>query len=70
MAEVITARQLGILAFIGKNPGASVAAIAKGAGATAADLAYLGQHDMIREQREPGCYRIAHFGELVLRRGI
>ncbi len=68
MAEVITARQLGILAFIAKNPGAGMAAITKGAGATAADLAYLGQHDMIREQRD-GCYRIAHFGELVLRRG-
>ena len=69
MAEVITARQLGILAFIAKHPGAAVAAIEKGAGATAADLGYLGQHDMIREQREGG-YRIAHFGELVLRRGL
>jgi hypothetical protein len=70
MAEVITARQLGILAFIAKNPGASADAIGKGAGATASDLAYLAQHDMIREQREPGCYRVAHFGELVLRRGV
>lgn len=70
MAEVITARQLGILSFIAKNPGAGTAAIAKGAGGTAADLAYLAQHDMIREQREPGCYRVAHFGELVLRRGL
>lgn len=69
MADVITAKQLGILAFIAKNPGASVAALEKNAGATAADLAYLGQHDMIREQREGG-YRIAHFGELVLRRGL
>jgi hypothetical protein len=70
MAEVITSRQLGILAFIAKNPGAPMAAIVKGAGATAADLAYLGQHDMIREQREGGSYRIAHFGELVLKRGL
>ena len=70
MAEVITSKQLGILAFISKNPGASAAAITKGTSATAADLAYLGQHDMIREQREPGCYRISHFGELVLRRGL
>ena len=70
MAEVITAKQLGILAFIAKNPGVATASIAKGAGATAADLAYLAQHDMIREQREPGCYRVAHFGELVLRRGV
>jgi len=70
MADVITAKQLGVLAFISKNPGAGTSAIVKGAGATAADLAYLAQHDMIREQREPGSYRIAHFGELVLRRGI
>ena len=70
MAEVISSKQLGILAFIAKNPGVGAAAIAKGAGGTAADLAYLAQHDMIREQREPGCYRVAHFGELVLRRGL
>ncbi len=70
MAEVISSRQLGILSFISKNPGVGTAAIAQNAGGTAADLAYLAQHDMIREQREPGCYRVAHFGELVLRRGI
>lgn len=69
MAEVITSKQLGILAFLAKHPGASAAHLEKGAGATAADLAYLGQHDMIREQREGG-YRIAHFGERVLRRGL
>lgn len=69
MAEAISSKQLAILAFIAKHPGADAAKLGKGAGATAADLAYLGQHDMIREQREGG-YRIAHFGELVLRRGL
>ena len=32
-----------------------MASIVKGSGPTAADLAYLGQHDMIREQRGEGC---------------
>ncbi|MDE3033842.1 MAG: hypothetical protein KGI56_09275 [Acidobacteriota bacterium] len=68
MAEVISSKQLGILALIAKNAGAPMAALVK-AGASEADVAYLVQHDMIREQREGG-YRIAHFGELVLRRGI
>jgi hypothetical protein len=36
--------------------------------ATDEDLKYLEEHDMIRE-REAGRYRIAHFGEMVLRRG-
>ena len=66
MAEVISSKQLGILAFIAKNAGAPLAALLKAAVAPDADLAHLGQHDMIREQREPGCCRIAHFGERVL----
>ncbi len=69
MAEVITSKQLGILALIAKNAGAPMSALVKAAGASEADIAYLVQHDMIREQREGG-YRIAHFGELVLRRGV
>ncbi len=69
MAEAISSKQLALLAFIAKHPGVDAANLAKGAGATAADLAYLGAHDLIREQREGG-YRIAHFGERVLRRGL
>ena len=69
MAEVITSKQLGILAFIAKNAGAPLAALVKAAGASDADVAYLVQHDMIREQREGG-YRIAHFGDMVLKRGL
>ena len=68
MAEVISSKQLGILALIAKNAGAPLAALVK-AGATEADVAYLVQHDMIREQREGG-YRIAHFGDMVLKRGL
>ena len=38
-------------------------------GNTAAINEYLELHDMIRE-REVGHYRIAHFGEMVLKRGL
>jgi hypothetical protein len=31
------------------------------------DLAFLEQHDLIRE-REPGCYRISRLGQLALNR--
>ena len=69
MAEPITSKQLGILQYIAKNPGANKALLSATLGASEADLAYLEQHDMIRE-REIGCFRIAHFGEMVLRRSL
>jgi len=69
MVEVITARQLGILQLVAKHPGIRRERILETKDATGADLAYLEQHDMIRE-REVGCYRISHFGEMVLRRGL
>jgi hypothetical protein len=67
MPEPITRHQLAILAFVGKNPNVSREQLLKVA--TEADLGYLELHDMIRE-REVGHYRIAHFGEMVLRRGL
>jgi len=69
MVEVITARQLAILQVVSKHPGIRRERILEIKEATEADLAYLEQHDMIRE-REVGCFRISHFGELVLRRGL
>ena len=69
MAEPITSKQLGILQYISKNPNANKSLLVSALGASEADLAYLEQHDMIRE-REPGCFRIAHFGEMVLRRSL
>lgn len=69
MAEPITAKQLGILQYISKNPNANKTLLVSTMGASEADLAYLAQHDMIRE-REVDCFRIAHFGEMVLRRSL
>jgi len=69
MTEPITSKQLGILQYISKNPNANKALLISTLGASEADLAYLEQHDMIRE-REIGCFRIAHFGEMVLRRSL
>ena len=69
MPEPITKHQMVILAFVGKNPNITREKIVQLTKATEADLNYLELHDMIRE-REVGHYRIAHFGELVLRRGL
>ena len=67
MVKPITALQLNILQFVGKHPGVEKEQLIRLAKATDEDLKYLEEHDMIRE-RELGHYRIAHFGELVLRR--
>jgi len=69
MVEVITARQMALLQLVGKNPGIRRERLLEVKDAIAADLAYLEEHDMIRE-RELGCFRISHFGEMVLRRGL
>ncbi len=69
MVEVITPLQMALLQLVAKNPGIRRERLLATKGATAADLAYLEQHDMIRE-REIDCFRISHFGEMVLRRGL
>ncbi len=69
MAEPITSKQLSILQYISKNPNVNKSLLVSTLGASESDLAYLEQHDMIRE-REVGCFRIAHFGEMVLRRSL
>ena len=69
MVEVITSQQMGILQFVAKNPGISRDKLVAMKGATDADMKYLEGHDLIRE-REVHHYRISHFGEMVLRRGV
>jgi len=66
MVDPITPRQLAILQLVGKQPGLEREALLRAGGASAEDLAYLETHDLIRER--DGRYRIAHFGEQVLRR--
>jgi hypothetical protein len=69
MVQAITSKQVGLLQFIAANPGVSKDKLVTAKGATDADLSYFIEHDMIRE-REVGHYRIAHFGELVLKRSL
>jgi len=69
MVEVITPRQLAILKLVSKHPGIKRDRLLELKEVTPADLAYMEQHDMIRE-REIGCFRISHFGELVLKRSV
>ncbi len=69
MVDVITPRQLNLLALVAKHPGLEREKLLTVGGPTAAaDLAYLEQHDLLRE-REPGRYRVSHFGALALKRG-
>ena len=70
MVDVITPRQLALLALVAKHPGLEREKLLAVGGATAAvDLAYLEQHDLLRE-REPGRFRVSHFGERALKRGL
>ena len=69
MAEAITSQQMGILQFVAKNPGISREKLVELKGATDADIKYLEGHDLIRE-REVHHYRVSHFGEMALRRGL
>ncbi len=69
MTQPITSKQLNLLQFISKNPNRNKALLISTAGASEADLAYLVQHDMIRE-REVDCFLVSHFGQLVLKRSL
>ena len=69
MVEVITSQQMGILQLVAKHPGISRDKLVELKGATDVDMKYLEGHDLIRE-REVHHYRVSHFGEMVLRRGV
>jgi hypothetical protein len=67
MVKPITPHQLAILQFVAKHPGVDREQLVRITQATDEDMKYLEEHDLVRE-REPGRYRVAHFGEMVLRR--
>ncbi len=69
MTQPITSKQLNLLQFISKNPNRNKAQLITSVGASEADLAYLVQHDLIRE-REVDCFQLSHFGGLVLKRSL
>lgn len=69
MTETITPLRLSLLRVVAQHPDAPRERLLALKGVQAADLAYLLQHDLIRE-REPGCYRASHLGQLALKRGL
>ena len=69
MVDVITPLRLSLLQIVGKHPDISRDKLLALKGVQLADIAYLEQHDLIRE-REVGCYRISHFGQMALKRGL
>ena len=69
MVETITAQRMNLLQMVAKYPDVAREKLLGLKGVTDADLAYLLQHDLIRE-REPGRYRVSHFGQMALKRGL
>ncbi|MBP1625603.1 MAG: hypothetical protein H6Q00_78 [Holophagaceae bacterium] len=69
MVDVITPLRMHLLQVVAKYPDIRREKLLTVKGAQAADIAYLEQHDLIRE-REVGCYRISHFGQMALKRGL
>jgi len=69
MTDVITPLRLSLLQTVAKHPDAPRDKLLALKGVQPADLDYLLQHDLIRE-REPGRYRVSHFGQMALRRGL
>ena len=67
MADAITPLQLNLLRRVAQHPGLQGSQLLALKGVAPADLAYLIQHDLIRES-EGDRYRIAHLGQAVLKR--
>lgn len=69
MVETITPLRLNLLQLVAKYPDVTQEKLLGLKGVTEADLAYLVQHDLIRE-REPGRFRVSRFGQMALKRGL
>jgi hypothetical protein len=69
MVEPITAQRMNLLQMVANHPDVAREKLLALKGVTGADLAYLEQHDLIRE-RDPGRYRVTHFGQMALKRGL
>jgi len=67
MAELMTPVRLNLLQVVGRHPEVHRDKLLTLQGVTVADIAFLEQHDLIRE-REPGCYRISHLGQMAIKR--
>jgi len=68
MSDLMTPLRLSLLKVMAGHPELRREQLLALKGVQPADLAFLEQHDLIRE-REPGCYRVSHLGTLALKRG-
>jgi hypothetical protein len=68
MVETITAQRMNLLQMVAKYPDVSRAKLLGLKGVTEADLTYLEQHDLIRAREDR--YRVSHFGQMALKRGL
>jgi hypothetical protein len=68
MVETITPLRLNLLQLVAKYPDVTREKLLGLKGVTEADLAYLLQHDLVRE-REGRC-RVSHLGQMALKRGL
>ncbi len=68
MSETMTPLRLKLLLLVDQHPDQHRDRLLALKGVQPSDLAFLEQHDLIRE-REPGCCRISHLGQLALKRG-
>lgn len=68
MVETITVQRMALLQMVAKHPDVSRDRLLGLKGVTEADLAYLEQHDLLRE-RDGRC-RISHLGQMALKRGL
>ena len=69
MVDVISPLQMHLLQVVAKHPDIHKDKLLTLKGVQEADIAYLAKHDMIRE-REVGCYRVSHFGQMALKRSL
>lgn len=69
MVDVITPLRLTLLQVVAKHPDIHRDRLLTLKGVEPADITYLEQLDLIRE-REVGCYRVSHLGQLALKRGL
>ena len=68
MVETIMAQRMVLLQMVAKHPDVPREKLLGLKGVTEADLAYLEQHDLIRERA--GRCRVSHFGQRALDRGL
>jgi hypothetical protein len=69
MPEVMTPLRLSLLRWVAKHPDRTRDQILALKGVHPDDLAFLEQHDLVRE-RAPGGYRISRLGEMALQRSL